>query len=627
MTISQTATGIAVYTALGDDAVGVDSLEWCESLGCPFDASVNLLSEDPDIPLKDMISQPISIHLDGKSESGLWLHGIVCRFESNGVVGDLFSYRAKLVPCFGLMQQSSSYRIFQDMSTVDIIKKIFEQHGFSGLLESRLSQTYSKRPYCVQYGETDFRFLQRLMEEDGIYYSFDYARDKHTMILADDLSGHHPVAGYETIAYRDPVHKGTDEYLTSYTALKELGVGSITLNDYDFEKPRSPLLVQQKSGNPNASFECYEFPGRYNVLDDGQRFARIRMESEDSAREAIRMNGNARGMRAGSLFTLSEHPNAKFNKKYLTTTAMIVVQNSGSHAGNSRSFDCSSTLSCQDITLPFRCALITPRPTIAGPHIATVSGKTGEEIWTDPYGRIKVQFPWDRDGKNDELSSCWVRVAQAWTGKNWGAMSLPRIGDEVIVEFLDGNPDRPIVTGRVYNAERMPPEKLAAAQAKTVFRTRSTKGGDATAFHELTFDDTKDKESILFQSERDFSRIVENNDTLKVGFEKQAPGNRSVEVYNNEDVKVGLGSGAGAYTLEAATSIVLKCGDSQIEMTPAGVKITSPRITLKATGEFIAQGANVTIAADAALKLSGGACSNFESAGNVVVKGAIVKIN
>lgn len=262
-----------------------------------------------------------------------------------------------------------------------------------------------------------------------------------------------------------------------------------------------------------------------------------------------------------------------------------------------------------------------------GPHLATVSGKAGEEIWTDPYGRIKVQFPWDRDGKSDELSSCWIRVSQAWTGKSWGAMSLPRIGDEVIVEFLEGNPDRPIVTGRVFNAERMPPEKLAAAQAKTVFRTRSTKGGDATAFHELTFDDTKDKESILFQSERDFSRIVENNDTLKVGFEKMSPGDRSVEIYNNENIKVGLGSGAGTYTLEAATSIVLKCGDSQIEMTPSGVKITASSITLKATGEFVTQGANVTIKADAALKLSGGASSNFESGGNVVVKGAMVNIN
>ncbi len=626
MTLPQIATGLSVYTTLGDDAVRIASLTWSESLGCPFDAEVQLLSESPDIPLKELIKQPISIHLDGKSDDGIWLHGFVSRFESNGVAGDLFSYRAKLVSCFGLMQKASGCRIFQDLSTLDIIKKVFDKHGFSGLLESRLSQTYAKRPYCVQYGETDYQFLQRLMEMDGIYYSFEYAKDKHTMVLADDLSGHHPMAGYETVAYRDLIHDGTDEYLSSFAAVKELGVGIVTLNDYDFEKPRSPLLVQQKSPNRDVPFEWYEYAGGYKVLDDGQRYARIRMESEDCARESIHMNGNARGLRAGSLFTLSEHPNASSNKKYLITSSVVLLQNSG-FAGSVGGFECSSTLCCQDTTLPFRCALSTPRPSMLGPHLATVSGKAGEEIWTDPYGRIKVQFPWDRDGKSDELSSCWIRVSQAWTGKSWGAMSLPRIGDEVIVEFLEGNPDRPIVTGRVFNSERMPPEKLAAAQAKTVFRTRSTKGGDATAFHELTFDDTKDKESILFQSERDFSRIVENNDTLKVGFEKMSPGDRSVEIYNNENIKVGLGSGAGTYTLEAATSIVLKCGDSQIEMTPSGVTITASSITLKATGEFVTQGANVTIKADAALKLSGGASSNFESGGNVVVKGAMVNIN
>ncbi len=206
-------------------------------------------------------------------------------------------------------------------------------------------------------------------------------------------------------------------------------------------------------------------------------------------------------------------------------------------------------------------------------------------------------------------------------------MSLPRIGDEVIVEFLDGNPDRPIITGRVYNAERMPPEKLADAQAKTIFRTRSTKGGDATAFHELTFDDTKDKELILFQSERDFNRIVENDDSLKVGFEKKSPGNRTVEIYNDESIKVGLGSGAGKYSLEAATSILLKCGDSTIELTPSGVQITAPSITLKATGEFKTQATNVTIQADAALKVAGNATANLESAGKVVIKGGMVEIN
>jgi type VI secretion system secreted protein VgrG len=282
---------------------------------------------------------------------------------------------------------------------------------------------------------------------------------------------------------------------------------------------------------------------------------------------------------------------------------------------------------CQAKTVPFRLEQSTSKPRVYGPQIAKVTGKAGEEIWTDSLGRIKIQFPWDRLGTKDENSSCWVRVAQLWTGNTWGAFSLPRIGDEVVVEFVNGDPDQPLVTGRVHNAERMPPETLPDAQAKTVFRTRSTKGGDNTNFHELSFDDTLGKELIYFHSEFDFQRVVENNDSLKVGFDKKSPGDRIVEIYNNESIKVGLGSGAGTYTLEAASGITLKCGDSQIQITPQGVVISAPAITLKATGDLTSQGTNVTAKADAAMKISGQSALNLESPGETVVKGAMVKIN
>ncbi len=616
-----------VFTALSETPLGLASMRWTESLGRPFDAEINLVCHTPAIPLAELIQQPLSLHLDCKSESGVWLSGLVSRFELTGMVGNLFGYRARVVPCFALMQHAGNCRIFQDMSTVEIVKKVFESHAFESQLETRVSQSYTKRPYCVQYGESDFRFLQRLMEEDGIYYFFEYAKDKHTMILADDLSSHKAAIAYETVNYRSLIHPGTDEYLIDYRASSEFGIGTVSLNDYDFEKPKSPLLVKQKSPQRNTPTEWYDYPGHYSVTDDGQRLARIRMESEDASREVTHFSGNARGLRAGALFKLAMHTTESANKNYLISTSELTMNSVLSERGGRAKVAYCSSLTCQDTSRPFRSQLSTPRPHIAGPHIATVCGKSGEEIWTDAYGRVKVQFPWDRDGKNDELSSCWIRVAQAWTGKNWGAMSLPRIGDEVIVEFLNGNPDRPIVTGRVYNADRMPPESLAGAQAKTIFRTRSTKGGDATAFHELTFDDTKGKESILFHSERDFNRIVENNDSLKVGFDKKSPGDRTVEIYNDEEIKVGLGSGAGKYTLEAATSILLKCGDSTIELTPKGIQISAASITLKATGDFKTQATNVTVQADATLKAMGSAGANLESGGSLVIKGAMVQIN
>jgi type VI secretion system secreted protein VgrG len=525
------------------------------------------------------------------------------------------------------MKYSGGCRVFQELTTVEVVKKLFEEHGFSGLLEDRLSQSYVKRPYCVQYGESDQQFLQRLMEEDGIHYFFEYEQGKHTLILADDISSHKPWSDDATIPFRNVVHRGARESFNTLSAVKEFGIGTVALNDYDFQKPTSPLVVKQKSPNRDTPMEWYSFPGRYEVVDDGQRFARIRMEAEDAASDVVHMTGNACGVRSGSLFTLGDHPYETNNIQYLVTSASLNVQASSVQPADQRVFDCRVSVGCQSTKSPFRSALVTPRPVMRGPHLATVTGKAGEEIWTDSYGRIKVQFPWDREGKNDEQSSCWIRVSQSTTGKNWGTMSIPRIGEEVIVEFLDGNPDRPIVTGRVYNAQRMPPETLATAQAKTVFRTRSTKDADATAFHELTFDDTKGSESILFQSERDFTRIVENNDILKVGFEKTTPGDRTIEIYNNQKVTVGLGSGNGTYTLEAAKSILLKCGSSTIELTPQGITLTATSITLKASDALTAQAASVTAKSDAAMTFNAGADATLQGGGNVTIKGALVKIN
>jgi type VI secretion system secreted protein VgrG len=627
MTIPQSALSIRITSPLGEDVLAVESLTWTESLGESFSGLVNLISDEGDLDLKSILRKTVTIWFATNDDAGVFLSGMVYRAENLGTDGSHFKYQLQLGSCMEALNFSGGYRIFQDMSTLDIAKKIFEERGISSNLESKTTQTYAPRSYCVQFGETDLAFLQRLFEEEGIYYFFSHKNNLHVVTLADDLSAHVPVKGYESISYRVEPHPGSDEFLCNLNQVVNYGTGKISLGDYDYEKPSLALDAVKISSAVETPLERYDFPGRYKTVDAGQKVAQIRMEAIDAQREKVTLTGNTKGLLAGYTFKLVEHPTDSLNAEYLVVSSSLTVFNRGWATGEVNHFEISNSLVCQSKKIPFRLEERAPKPRVYGPQIAKVTGKAGEEIWTDSLGRIKIQFPWDRLGTNDENSSCWVRVVQLWTGNTWGAFSLPRIGDEVVVEFVNGDPDQPLVTGRVHNAARMPPDALPGAQAKTVFRTRSTKGGDNTTFHELSFDDTLGKELIYFHSEFDFQRVVENNDTLKVGFDKKSPGDRTVEIYNNESIKVGLGSGGGTYSLEAASGITLKCGDSQIQITPQGVVISAPAITLKATGDLTSQGTNVTAKADAAMKISGQSALNLESPGETVVKGAMVKIN
>ncbi len=612
--ITQANSAVEVTSVLGPDVLLLVSLTWSERLAQPYVGQLELASADPEIDLQAMINQPISVRLDCRDQSR-WLSGLVTQFRSAGAAGRLSRYVAEVAPALALLQYSGGYRIYQNLSSKEIIQQVLGAVSSINVVD-RLCQSYSPREYCVQYGESDLQFIQRLMEEEGIYYFFEYAEGSHSVILADDPSGHQSVPGYESVKFRSTLPQGDDEYMTDYQASRQVGTVAWKLNDYDFQKPQSPLLVKQIATDSTAIGTRYDYPGGYTTIDQGQRLARVKSEAHQAMRDIVTMRGSVRALRCGDIFELAEYPIDACNIQYLIKSQLLQVTAASMQAGDMTTFDCQTALECQATTRPYRAPQLTPHPVAHGPHLATVAGKAGEEIWTDSYGRVKVQFPWDLDGQNNEASSCWIRVSQAWVGKNWGAVALPRIGDEVIVEFLGGNPDCPIIVGRVYNAGRMPPEALAAAQAKTIFRTRSTKGGDSTNFHELTFDDTNGQENILFQSERDFSRVVENDDALSVGFEKKSPGDRTVKIYNNESIEVGLGSGNGTYTLEAAKSIVLKCGSSTIQITPDAIQLSAASITIKGNSEITAQAPNTTVKADGALKLQAGAPPSLPAVDN-----------
>lgn len=627
MTKSKTGRTIEIDTPFGEQVKAVESINWTETLGEGFSGIVHFISDEGDLDLKSILQQSVTISFETNDKAGAFLNGFVYRAENLGTTGNHFQYRLQIGSCIELLNFSGGYRIFQEMSTIEIADQIFQDRGIKRNFLNKTTQTYAPRSYCVQFGETDQAFLQRLFEEEGIYYFFSHQDNLHVFTLADDVSAHVPANGYETVSYRYKTHPGSDEFLCNLSKIVNYGTGKISLGDYDYEKPSLALEAVKISSAVKTPMERYDFPGRYKTVDAGQKSAQIKMEAIDAQREQVTLSGNTKGIRAGYTFKLADHKTASLNEEYLVVASALTFFDRGWATGEVNQFEVSNTLTCQSKKIPFRLEASVPKPCVYGPQIAKVTGKAGEEIWTDSLGRVKIQFPWDRLGTNDEKSSCWVRVAQLWAGNTWGAFSLPRIGEEVIVEFVNGDPDQPLVTGRVHNSARMPPNALPDAQAKTVFRTRSTKGGDNTTFHELSFDDTLGKELIYFHSEFDFQRVVENNDSLKVGFDKKSPGNRTVEIYNNESVKVGLGSGGGTYSLEAASGITLKCGDSQIQITPQGVVISAPAITLKATGDLTSQGTNVTAKADAAMKISGQSALNLESPGETVVKGAMVKIN
>tara|TARA_R110002049_G_scaffold4601_2_gene31743 strand:+ start:30349 stop:32349 length:2001 start_codon:yes stop_codon:yes gene_type:complete len=666
MSITQDTRPLSIATPLGDNALVLLRVNWSEQLGRPFQGELDLVSEQGDIDPLDLLKQPVSIRVGDPSDDGSpsYLHGFISAIGQTGFNRGLYDYHATVVPWFGLLKHVGGSQIFQQQSAVDIAKAVIETRGFSGQLEDRLTQTYRERAYCVQYGESDFQFLSRLFEEEGIYYSFEYTDETHTMVLCDDVSAHNANPDMASLPYHGIEDDGSEACVSKWTDRRQFNTASYVLKDYDFQKPRAEMTVRQNASDTASEWQWYEFPGRYFETADGEHYARVLTEAASAGQQSASVEVATHGLQSGNLLTIESHPRDALNQEYLITATQIqaTAPDITAGSGGGGGFGFVGQLQIQPSSIPFRASHQTSRPVMPGPQIATVVGPDGEEIWTDSYGRIKVQFAWDMMGTGDDTSSCWIRVTQPWTGKGWGAVSIPRVGEEVIVAFLDGDVDRPIVTGRVFNADRMPPEALADGQAKTVFRTRSTKEGDVECFHELTFDDTKDAELIYLHSERDFQRVVENNDSLMVGFEKQDSGDQAIEIYNDQSLIVGVGSGSGSQTIEigqdrtttidagddtltikqgdqnvnaesgaisiqAATSITLQCGDSSIQITPTGITIQSTQIDINADAQANIAAPEVNASADASLAISGGATAALTSDGQLTVQGAVVQIN
>ena len=539
MQFTQKNRPIQITTPLGEDVMLFYRLTGVERLSEPFEYQLELLSVSDGIEARKLLGENVTVDVALPDDGKRHFNGYVTRFGQIGSKGVLACYRATIRPWLWFLTRAANCRIFQNKTVPDIVKQVFTDHGFSDFKEY-LSNSYTPREYCVQYGESDFNFVSRLMEEEGIYYYFSHASGKHDLVLSDSVSAHERVPGYEKIPFHQEQgvsdHTRVD-HIYEWEVASEVQSGFYALTDYDFKKPRTGLMVKSSvvRQHYHANYEWFHYPGEYREVGDGEQLVRTRIEELQAQYEYCDGKGNARGLAVGTLFTLDEHPRESLQREYLVVSASYRLQldeylPSLQPKEAEKIFECSFRV--MDRTVPFRPPRITPRPTVRGPQTAVVVGPSGEEIYVDKYARVKIQFHWDRYGDKDEHSSCWVRVSQPWAGKNWGMIAHPRIGQEVIVDFLEGDPDQPIITGRVYNNNQMPPYSLPANATQTGIKSRSSKGGSTANFNEVRFEDKIGQEQLYIHAEKNQDNVVEHDETTHVGR------NRSEDVGGNETITI-----------------------------------------------------------------------------------------
>lgn len=515
-----------VKSNLGSDALQLENFEGHERISTPYRFIIQALAQDPNIDMKGQLKQPMVMSIKLEDGGERHIHGNVNRMKLMEVGDDgLALYEIELVPWFWFLHLFHDCRIFQNKTVPDIIKAVFAARGYSAF-DDQTQGPFASREYCVQYRESDFNFVSRLMEEEGIFYYFKHAQDKATMVLMDDKSLLSPCPHKATARFA-PTTGGELGFESVVSLEQELHIhtGKAELRDYDFTKPTTSLEASI-TGTDMTDGEFYDYPGKYTTKDDGDHFAKIRLEEREVRQNTVRGASNCMGFECGFKFTLSEFYRDEANQEYLITFLHTRGANPSYRSATDQGFEYGNRFHGIPSTVQFRPPRIARKPVIEGVQTAVVVGKSGEEIWTDQYGRVVVQFFWDRDGGANENSSCWIRVAQAWAGTKWGIIYTPRIGQEVIVTFIEGDPDRPIITGRVYNGANMPPYALPDEQTKSTIKSLSSKGGGG--FNEIRFEDKKGSEQVFVHAERNLDMLVKANRMESIG------GDRSLTVGSTE---------------------------------------------------------------------------------------------
>ena len=485
-----------------------------EALSTPFHYRIELASTR-ELTGKDLLLQPmgIAVRPDDETNEPRRIHGIVRSFRGLGRFTGYWMYEVEIVPWTWFLSLNQDSRIFQEMTVVEIVEKVFQDAGYTDFRKS-LTGTYPKLDFTVQFGESDLAFVSRLLEENGIYYFFEHEDGKHTLVLADAAASHKAGVNGPDVVYRTPGEASAAlAQINRYTIEESVFTKASVVDDYDYEKPSANLEEEARSPAKESEGATYLFPGGYHEASEGSRLVKVLQEAGEVGKRRLSGTGTFSGIQAGCLIKLDEMRKADENGEYLVVSARMRLSDNTMEQFSEaeRIFDVS--FEAIPKATPFRTRRRTPRPNL-GLQTAVVVGPKGEEIYTDSYGRVKVHFRWDREGKKDEKSSCWIRVASTWAGNKWGAFQVPRIGQEVIVEFLDGDPDRPLITGSVYNAKQMPP--WSAAPTQSGWKSHSTKSGGADS-NELRFEDKKGEEEIFVRAEKDLTFEVVNDETGTIG--------------------------------------------------------------------------------------------------------------
>lgn len=572
-------------TPLGKDVLALARFDGSEGLSELFEFRIEALSEDENIDFDRALGQNCVLKFRSPDGPDRYFNGILVEARWVGSREALYVYQLVLRPWLWLLSRTSDCRIWHEKTALDIIKEVFRDRGFTDY-EDSTSKSYPKLEYCVQYRETDLNFVARLMEQHGIYYFFRHSQGKHSLVLADAKSSHSPIPGHAKLPFFPQQQARRDaEHVHHWTSDRQFRSGKYELKDYDFKKPTKDLTADKQASAKyqKGQMEIFDYPGKYVEKSDGVNYAQVRLEADQAQDRRRHAAGDAISVFPGGLTTLDKHPVQSENKEYLTLRAShsFVVQ--AYRSGGGGETDYMGSYEFLDSTVPYKAPLLTPKPLVHGPQTAKVVGKEGEEIDVDEYGRILVLFHWDRK----KMNSCRLRVAHVWAGKQWGGQFIPRIGMEALVEFLEGDPDRPLVVGAVYNGDYKHPYALPDKKTQSGVKSDSSIGHGG--YNEFMFEDKKDSEKVRMHAQKDHQVVVLNTETWDIG-EKFKGGDaetRTTKLHQGSDkltIAVGNQTIDIAKNLKTTANVSIKfiCGASMIEMTPSEIKVTSGHIAFSA---------------------------------------------
>lgn len=661
LALTQDQLVATVTTPFGKDKLFLRSLAGDEGLSDLYAFHLEMDATSADLAPATVVGKGVGITIALPGGTKRHIHGLAVRFLQGATdARGLTRYWAEVRPWTWMLTLSTDCRIFQDTSVVEIIKTVCSDQGYTDIDTSGLKKTYAKREYCVQYRETAYAFIVRLMAEEGIFFFFRHEAARHILMLADDADAHGKVEGIAKALYA-PAESPAQRLdgLLDCTLEHAVTTGKVALDDWNFETPDTTLF--SKADGTASKMRRYDYPGRFLKKDEGEAYAKLRLAAYEVPGVVLRGTSAIAAFVAGAKVMVDGHPRKDVNADWVLRR----VRHEISEDRYLNQFDAFP------LTQAFRPWPEVPKPLIAGTQTAIVVGKSGEEIWTDAYGRIKVQFHWDQLGKNDENSSCWVRVSQGWAGKGWGSLFLPRIGQEVVVSFEEGDPDRPLVTGAVYNADQMVPYTLPDDQTKSTIKTNSSKGGEG--FNELRFEDKKGSEEVYFQAEKDMNGLVKNQRAVTIDKADDQltlnEGNRAVTIKKGDDaLKIETGSRttdikkdetltvdgkrtltvtgkethtgkddfehkvSGDYTLTVDGNLIIKAKSVTIQSTSDGVTVKAAQAfdatagstgTIKATGDLSLKGNNATLEAAMNLTAKGGMNSTVKGALGLTLDGGL----